>query len=97
MKRGTKGQGFSQSEDVIRSRTPLTKNKNYQTNPFWKSQPSYNHNNLQQKCIKPAARTNPFFPIPIRCSMFDVSPDLCVSVPLWQNHFGNRQIKPNQT
>jgi magnesium chelatase family protein len=53
---------------------PRAKNKNYQTNPFWRSQNCYNHNGLEQKCIKPAAKTNPFCPLPfdVRRSTFNV-------------------------
>jgi len=44
------------------SRASLTKNKNYQTNPFCDVELSYNHNNLCARCTEPQRKTNPFGP-----------------------------------
>jgi hypothetical protein len=83
-------------ENIPTAKKPITnvftagsspKQKNYQTNPFWNPHPAYSHKDLQQKCINPAAKTNPFGPpvrsMPVLRSLgeggFNVSlPSLCL-------------------
>ena len=54
-----RSRNLSSQATHVREHSP-TKNKNYQTNPFWRSQLYYNHNNLCAWRTEPKRKTNPF-------------------------------------